>query len=61
MKNHKNNKIKQAFDSLEEIIKQIGPYMPKSPEKKQKEERQWKLTKEINFPPLKHNQVTSPF
>jgi hypothetical protein len=64
MAERKNKKIEQAFESLEEILKRIGPYMPKMPKAEHKEERQWKLGKDATFPlPClpKHNQVTSPF
>ena len=60
----KNKRIKQAFESLEDIIKRIGPYMPEPPKGEQKTQRQWKMDRDVVFPlPClpKHNQVTSPF
>jgi len=64
MRGRKNKKIEEAFESLEEILKRIGPYMPEAPKGERKEERQWKLSKDTAFPlPSlpKHNHVTSPF
>jgi len=64
MRKSKNKKIKQAFESLEDIIKRIGPYMPEPPKQEQKVNRQWKMDRDAVFPlprPPKHNQVTSPF
>lgn len=62
MKKGKNKIIEQAIESLEDILKRIGPYMPKSPKAEQKKERQWRLAKDDDTLPLpKHNQVTSPF
>ncbi|MHC4595693.1 MAG: hypothetical protein ACYS19_12215 [Planctomycetota bacterium] len=64
MKGRKNKKIEQAIESLDEILKRIGPYMPEAPKGEHKEERQWKLAKDTVFPlpcPPKHNHVTSPF
>ena len=62
MKKGKNKIIEQAFESLEDILKRIGPYMPKLPKAKQKQERQWKMSKDdAILPSPKHNQVTSPF
>ncbi len=64
MKGQKNKKIEQAVESLEEILRRIGPYLPKAPEREQKEERQWRLSKDTTYPlpcQPKHNQVTSPF
>jgi len=63
MRGHKNKKIEQAFESLDEILKRIGPYMPEAPKGEPKEERQWKLAKDTTPLPCwpKHNQVTSPF
>lgn len=58
----KNNKLKKAADSLEDILDRIGPYLPKMPKAEHKEERQWKSSKSNDFLDLpKHNQVTSPF
>lgn len=58
----KNKKIEQAKESLEDILRRIGPYMPKTPKAEPTEERQWKMSKDAICPNLpKHNQVTSPF
>ena len=57
-----NNKLKKAMESLEDILERIKPYLPETPKAEPKEERQWKLSKNNDFPPPhKHNQVTSPF
>lgn len=62
MKKGKNKIIDQAIESLEEIVKRIGPYMPKPPKAEHKEKRQWRLAKDDNtLPSPEHNQVTSPF
>lgn len=64
MKGQKSKKIEQAFESLEEILKRIRPYMPKMPEGVKKEEKQWKLSNDNTFRlpnQPKHNHVTSPF
>jgi hypothetical protein len=62
MRGHKNKKIEQAKDSLDDILKRIGPYMPKTPKEEPTKERQWKMSKDITCPHLpEHNQVTSPF
>ena len=62
MKKGKNKIIHQAIESLEEILKRIDPYIPKSPKAEKKEERQWRLAKDDSvLPSPEHNQVTSPF
>jgi len=62
MTNHNNNKLKKAFDSLDDILERIGPFLPETPKAEYKQERQWKLSKDTDFPlPHRHNQVTSPF
>jgi hypothetical protein len=61
VKNGKNKRIEQAVESLEEILKRIGPYMPKTPKGEHKQERTWKLSKDTALPLPKHNHVTSPF
>ena len=63
MERHKNKKIEQALESLDDMLRRIGPYMPKAPNEPPRKERQWKMAKDacpIPYPP-KHNQVTSPF
>lgn len=57
----KNKKIEQAKESLEDILRRIGPYLPKPRESKKTEEPQWKIPKGTTYPNPKHNQVTSPF
>ncbi len=57
----KDKKIEQAKESLEEILRRIGPYMPKTPKSEPTKERQWKMSKGTIYPNPKHNQVTSPF
>ena len=64
MKAGKKKKIGQAIESLEDILKRIGPYMPKLPQSEAQEKRHWKSADSGNIPLLrqpKHNQVTSPF
>lgn len=61
MKTHKDKKIQEAFDSLEEIVKRIKPYMPKVPKAEPKKEQQWGVSKGTLPSAPKHNHVTSPF
>jgi len=57
-----NKKLQKAYESLDEILERIGPYLPQSPKTKPKKERPWKLSRDTGFPlPPRHNQVTSPF
>ena len=62
MKKRENKKIKQACESLDDILKRIGPYLPEPPKGETIEESQWKMDKVLSLPLFpKHNQVTSPF
>ena len=65
MKAGKNKKIDQATESLEEILKRIGPFMPKPPKPEPREQHHWRLAKSGTGLPAtrspKHNHVTSPF
>lgn len=51
MKN-KDRKIQAARESLDEILKRIGPYMPKQPEEKKKATRTWQVVDSHVLPPL---------
>lgn len=52
MRKNKQEHIKSAKESLEEILKQIGPYMPKPRRIKQEQPRRWKLVSGGELPPL---------
>jgi hypothetical protein len=51
MKN-KDKKIEAARESLNEILKQIEPYIPKPPQVKQKPARLWQVVDSHVLPPL---------
>lgn len=58
----RNKKIKSALESLNDILKRIGPYIPETPEGGKRKEKPWKMAKDVSSPYIpRHNQATSPF
>jgi hypothetical protein len=53
MSNNKREHIKSAKESLNEMLKRIGPYMPKPRYIKREEPKRWKLVSGGEIPPLK--------
>jgi hypothetical protein len=52
MKKEQKKKIKTAEESLEEILRRIKPFMPKTPEAKESPKSEWKLISNGELPPL---------
>lgn len=47
----KNNKeLKSAKESLDDILKRIGPFRPKTPKAKPAEDKEWQLATEAAMP-----------
>ncbi len=52
MKKNKQKHVEAAKESLSEILKEIEPYLPKTPKVKQEPHREWKLVIKGELPPL---------
>ncbi len=50
MKQKKDKNIAAATESLEEMLKRIGPFMPKHPKAKPEEPQEWKTESEGTVP-----------
>ncbi len=48
----KQNKLKSARRSLTEIVREIGPYMPKIHKAKPEESKAWKIVSDGTLPPI---------
>jgi len=48
----KRKDIEPARQSLDKILRRIGPFLPKTPKVEQKEPRQWKIVGNGTLPPL---------
>jgi hypothetical protein len=44
--------MKSATESLQEILRRIGPFLPKPPKPEQKQLRTWETISEGTFPPM---------
>jgi hypothetical protein len=45
-------KIDSARESLEDILRRIQPYIPKTPERKEEKQRDWRPIDAHTFPPI---------
>jgi hypothetical protein len=50
MTQKKNKNIEAATESLEEMLKRIGPFMPKHPQVKPEEPQEWQAGSEGTVP-----------
>lgn len=47
-----NKKINEAKESLEDILRRIHPYIPKTPQEKTEKPKEWRSVDTHAFPPL---------
>ncbi|HEW78843.1 MAG TPA: hypothetical protein ENH34_02600 [Phycisphaerales bacterium] len=52
MATSKHKKFKRGMESLDEIFKLIGPFLPKPQKAKEKKEGKWKLQRNGELPPI---------
>jgi hypothetical protein len=52
MRNAKSNTIKAASESLQEMLRRIGPFLPKPPKSVNIKPPQWEVLSEGTFPPM---------
>ena len=48
----KNRNIEAARESLDEMLKRIGPYIPKKPKMKKKTTQTWQIVDSRVLPPI---------
>jgi hypothetical protein len=58
MRKEKKKKLKMAHESLDDIIKRIGPFLPKTPQAKQKPEPTWERS-DIDVLPIPTHKIQS--
>jgi hypothetical protein len=44
--------VKSATESLQEMLRRIGPFLPKPPKPEPKEHKTWETISEGTFPPM---------
>jgi len=47
----KNKSLKSAKESLDDILRRIGPFRPKTPKAAPTQKREWQMVTEVGFPP----------
>lgn len=52
--------LRLAKDSLDDIMKRIGPFKPKPPKAREKEEKKWRVVIEATFPPTPSEPCSKP-
>lgn len=48
----KRNDFKAAQESLNDILRRISPYIPKTPKSEEKQPKTWKLVSNGTLPPI---------